>query len=205
MLIHAHPSIQKQELVVKRLKLFLAESARKYAQAVPMGGMILFLPFYLNKNHFTIMKNLTEKIYKELLLRNSVLLVGLADSGKTYYSLNELSPFLKEKGLNIAYFPNCNDFLSIPDNTDVVILDEVETLADKDFLERQHPNDKPYYSSEYLEKVKNWHDKLKLIQTPSVFILTRNEKKEIEYLVNNIKKMDWGVLVKHFVFENYKN
>ena len=30
MLIHAHPSIQKQEPVVKRLKLFLVELARKH-------------------------------------------------------------------------------------------------------------------------------------------------------------------------------
>ena len=43
------------------------------------------------------MKNLTEKIYKELLLCNNVLLIGLADSGKTYYVLNELVPFLNKK------------------------------------------------------------------------------------------------------------
>ena len=151
------------------------------------------------------MKNLTEKIYKELLLCNNVLLIGLADSGKTYYALNELIPFLNNKKLNTAYFPDCDGLLSVPDNTDVVIVDEVETLIDKDFLERQHPKDEPYYSSKYLEKVKSWHKKLKPIKAPSVFILTRNGKEEIKYLIKNTKIMDWGALVRCFVFENYKN
>ena len=62
------------------------------------------------------MRKLTEKIYKELLFRNNVLLIGLADSGKTYYALNELVPFLKNKKLNTVYFSNCNDFLNTPRN-----------------------------------------------------------------------------------------
>jgi len=151
------------------------------------------------------MKKLTEKIYKELLSRKSVLVIGCTDSGKTHYALNELIPFLKVKKLNVIYFPNCNNLLNIPNNVDVAIIDEVETLADRDFLERQHPNDRPYYSAEYLEKVKNWHRILKNIQTPSVFVLTRNEKEEIKYLIDNIKTMDWGTAVKCFVFENSKN
>ena len=150
------------------------------------------------------MKKLTEKIYKELLLRNNVLLIGLADSGKTHYALNELTPFLNKKKLNTAYFPNCDDFLSIPDNADAVIVDETETLMDKDFLERRYPDEKPYYSEEYLKKVKNWHNKLKLIQVPAVFILTRNKKEEIGYLINNVKTTDWGAAVRCLVFENYK-
>jgi hypothetical protein len=150
------------------------------------------------------MKKLTEKIYKELLFRSNVFLIGFADSGKTHYALNELVPFLKEKKLNAIYLSNCNEFLSVPDNADIVIVDEVETLMDKDFLERQYPNEKPYYSAEYLKKVKNWHNKLKLIQEPSVFILTRNKKEEIEYLVNNVKMTDWGAAVRCLVFENYK-
>ena len=151
------------------------------------------------------MKNLTEKIYKELLLRNSVFLIGREDSGKTYYALNELVPFLNNKKLNTAYFPNCDGLLSVPDNIDAVIIDETETLIDKDFLERHYPKNKPYYSSEYLEKVKSWHNKLKLVQKPAVFILTRNKKEEVEYLIDNIKTTDWGVSVKCLVFENYKN
>ena len=150
------------------------------------------------------MKNLTEKIYKELLLRNSVLLMGRADSGKTCYALNELVPFLNNKKLNTVYFNNCDDLLMVPDNTDIVIVDEVETFIDKDFLEYQHPEDKPYYSAEYLEKVKSWHNKLKIIQKPTVFILTRSGKEEIEYLVDNVKTTDWGTPVKCLVFENYK-
>jgi len=53
---------------------------------------------------------------------------------------------------------------------------------------------------EYLEKVKIWHNKLKNIKVPSVFILTRNRKDEIEYLIDNIKTIDWGIAVKCFVF-----
>lgn len=151
------------------------------------------------------MKKITEKIYKELLLCNSVLLIGLADRGKTYYALNELLPFLNKKGLDAAYFQNCNDFSKVPENTDVVIVDEVETFLDKDFLEQQYPDEKPYYSAEYLEKVKIWHNRLKIIKIPSVFILTRNKEEEIKYLVNNIKTTDWGVNVKCLIFENYKN
>jgi len=80
------------------------------------------------------MKNLTEKIYKEILSRNSVLIIGSTDSGKTHYVLNELVPFLKIKKLNTFYFPNCNELLNIPNNTDVAIIDETETLMDKIFL-----------------------------------------------------------------------
>ena len=146
------------------------------------------------------MKKLTEKIYKELLSHNNVLIIGQTDSGKTHYVLNELIPFLRMKKLNIIYFSGCNDSLNIPNNTDVAIIDEVETLMDKDFLEQQYPDNKPYYSAEYLEKVKSWHNKLKNIKIPSVFILTRNGKKEIKYLVENVKIMDWGTVVKCFDF-----
>lgn len=148
------------------------------------------------------MKKLTGKIYKELLSRNSVLLIGRADRGKTYYALNELIPFLNNKKLNTAYFANCDGLLSVPDNTDAIVVDETETLTDKDFLEQKHPKDKPYYSSEYLEKVKSWHNKLKLIKKPAVFILTRSGKEETKYLIDNVKTTDWGTPVKCLVFEN---
>lgn len=147
------------------------------------------------------MKKITEKIYKELLSRKSALVIGRTDSGKTHYVLNELIPFLKMKKINVIYFPNCSDLLNIPNNMDVAIIDEAETLMDKDFLERQYPDNKPYYSAEYLEKVKNWHNKLKNIKTPSVFILTRNGKEEIKYLIDNLKTIDWGTAVNCFVFE----
>lgn len=134
-----------------------------------------------------------------------MLLIGREDSGKTYYALNEIIPFLKNKKLNTVYFPNCDDLLNVPDDIDMVIVDEVETLIDKGFLERQHSHNKSYYSVEYLEKVKSWHNKLKLIQKPTVFILTRSGKEEIEYLINNVKTIDWGTPVKCLFFENYKN
>lgn len=150
------------------------------------------------------MNTLTEKIYKELLSRNSVLLVGHTNSGKTYYAVNELMPFLKNKKFNAVYLANCEIVPIISNDAVAMIIDEVETLADKDFLEQSHPEDKPYYSLAYLNKVKKWHEKLKNIQVPAVFILTRNEKEEIKYLVNNINTTDWGDPVKVLVFENYK-
>ena len=148
------------------------------------------------------MKKLTEIIFKELSSHKNMLVIGCTDSGKTHYILNELIPFLGMKKINVIYFPNCNDLLNIPKDADVAIIDEVETLMDKNFLERQHPDDKPYYSAEYLEKVKTWHFKLKNIKIPAVFILTRNRKEEIKYLIDNVKIMDWGSVVKCFVFEN---
>ena len=36
------------------------------------------------------MKNLTEKIYKEILSRKSALIIGRTNSGKTHYVLNEI-------------------------------------------------------------------------------------------------------------------
>lgn len=150
------------------------------------------------------MNTLTEKIYKGLLSRNSIFLVGRTNSGKTFYVINELLPFLKKKGFNAIYFASCDIISVVLEDAVTMIVDEVETFADKDFLEQRHPEDKPYYSSVYLNKVKKWHEKLKNIQGPSVFILTRNEKEEIKNLVDNVKVADWGTPVDCLIFENYK-
>lgn len=144
--------------------------------------------------------NLTEAIYKELSRGNSVLLVGKEDSGKTYFVENTLIPFLKNKNIKAVYFPDCN-VLDISQKEDIFIVDEVETLLDKDFLEKRYPKEKPYYSSTYLETVKRWHDKLRLIFFPSIFILTRNSKEDIDYILKNIDHIDWGVPVKCLFFE----
>lgn len=149
------------------------------------------------------MKILTKKIYKELLLHNNVLLVGRTNSGKTYYAINELLPFLKNKKINPVYFKNCDIISAISNDVSVVVIDEVEILADKDFLEQRHHSNKPYYSPIYLEKVKKWQEKLKTIKMPAVFILTRNEKEEINNLVGSIKITDWGTPVKCLIFEDY--
>lgn len=147
-----------------------------------------------------MINDLTQTIYKELSFGNNILLVGPENSGKTYYTKNVLVPFLKEKKINAVYFENCNVLNNLL-SADIFIVDEMETLLDMDFLEKRHPEDKPYYSPIYLEKVKQWHDKLKLFHSPCIFILTRNSKKDMDYILNNIHHTDWGAPVKCLIFK----
>ena len=147
------------------------------------------------------MSNLTEEIYKEIVDGKNILLVGPTDSGKTWYVKNTLMPFLQEKNQKILY---CSDSDSIPEGTrdfDILIIDEIETLLDQSFLEANSNDPEPYYSKEYLDKVENWHAKLKKLDVPGIFILTRNKPEEIKNLVDNYDELDWGAKVKSFVFE----
>ncbi|OJI08518.1 MAG: hypothetical protein COX02_00845 [Candidatus Vogelbacteria bacterium CG22_combo_CG10-13_8_21_14_all_37_9] len=147
------------------------------------------------------MSDLSNNIYQEILAEKNVLLVGPTDSGKTWYVKNILIPFLQEKKIKVIY---CSDPDFIPkqiNEIDVLIVDEIETLLDQDFLEADSSNSKPYYSKEYLNKVRSWHDKLKEIMIPSVFILTRNSHGEIKNIIDNHSEMDWGVKVECFIFE----
>lgn len=149
------------------------------------------------------MKNLYEKIFENYLRSESTVLVGSGGSGKTYFIVNQLVPYLKEKGVNCQYFVDCNALAKMSSDIDFLILDEIETFIDKDFLEKRHPEEDPYYTDKYLGEVAVWHEKLKKIKTPSLFIITRNENEEIENLVNNLKVMDWGVRVNCLRFNNY--
>lgn len=149
-------------------------------------------------------KDLSEKIYKNLSLYKNIVLIGKTDSGKTHYVINDLITFLNQKRLKVIYFPNCDALIDIKNNVDVVIIDEVETLLDKKFLEQKTDNG-TYYSSAYLEKVKKWHKKLENIKIPSIFVLTRNKEEEINNLVKNTKIIDWGMPVEYIVFPNKKN
>ncbi|HDH31204.1 MAG TPA: hypothetical protein ENH26_00290 [Candidatus Wolfebacteria bacterium] len=150
------------------------------------------------------MSKLNNFIYKEILKNSNILIVGSTDSGKTWYVKNILIPFLQDKKKKVVYFHNPDNLLGLIKNVDFFIVDEIETLIDKDFLEAHSTEIKPYYSKKYLKKVKGWHNKLKKITIPSIFILTRNNQKEIDNVVNNIKVIDWGVKVKCLAFKKQK-
>lgn len=141
------------------------------------------------------MENISEQIYTTLSNQKSVFLIGATNSGKTWYIENELVPFLKEKKFQAVYFKDCDSVLHISKEM-IAIVDEVETLSDINFLENRHKEKSPYYSSEYLEKVKRWHSKLQQLPMPGIFVITRNNKEDIDYLINNIHTTDWGMPVK---------
>ena len=122
------------------------------------------------------MKNsLTKKIYKELSARNSVALIGATDSGKTWYVKNELVPFLESSESKVKYFKDCKQKLEIKKDDDIIIVDEVETFVDREYLEKRHPEEGPYYSKKYLNQVNGWHKKLKDIQKPAIFLINVQE------------------------------
>jgi len=129
------------------------------------------------------------------------LLVGPTDSGKTRYIKNTLIPFLREKKMRVIYFSDPDFIQELDNGADVFVVDEVETLLDQDFLVTCSKDSEPYYSDEYLAKVKVWHDKLGELSAPSIFILTRNKQEEINNIVDKLKVMDWGAKVKCLVFD----
>ena len=147
------------------------------------------------------MNNLTEEIYQEILAGKNVLLVGPTDSGKTWYVKNTLIPFLQEKNLKVAYYPDPDSIPEQINDIDALIVDEIQTLLDQNFLEAHSADPKPYYSEECLAKVKSWHEKLSKLTIPSVFILTRNNQEEIKNIVDNYDTTDWVVKIKCLVFE----
>jgi len=150
------------------------------------------------------MNDLTNNIYQELSGGGNVLLVGPTDSGKTWYINNILIPFLREKKMRVVYFSN-PDNISENNKADIIIVDEVEVLIDQDKLEASSSGHEPYYSEVYLNKVKAWHNKLQKLTVPSIFVLTRNNKKEISNIVDNVVTTDWGAKVKCLAFNVSKS
>lgn len=122
----------------------------------------------------------------------SVFLVGPTDSGKTWFVQNELVPFLEKQSVRVRYFADCDKLPKKGEvNVEVFIVDEVEIIQDTPFLEEIYTEQKPYFSPEYIAKVRQWFSALNRIQKPGVFVVTR-EKEVIENFVNNIKTLDWN-------------
>jgi hypothetical protein len=122
--------------------------------------------------------------------RKSLFLIGPSNSGKTWFIKNDIIPYLAEHRLKPAYFANA-DQISNTDYCTAAVIDEIESLQDRVFLETAHPIEKPYYSTEYLNKLNRWFTKLRTIKAPSVYIITRNHQIEIKNFVATVKTTDW--------------
>jgi len=134
---------------------------------------------------------MNEKIYNLLQNDTSVILVGETDSGKSWFVEKQLIPYLESKGQEVQYSSDCNEIPDLVDNKKIGLFDEVETFLDRDFLEIAHPEESPYYTPEYEAIVKNWFVKLAKFTKPSVYIITRNSKADIQNFLNNIASVDW--------------
>lgn len=119
----------------------------------------------------------------------SVLLVAPTDSGKTWFVKNELIPEMKKEGLAVGYLENPD--AEMTSCCDFWVIDEVEILGDREFLEKLHPEEVPFYEEKYLEEVKRWHGKMKEIKKPCVYVLTRNDEKAVENLMREDLKTEW--------------
>jgi hypothetical protein len=133
--------------------------------------------------------DLKNRIFDLLNAGKDVFLVGKSDSGKTYFAKNELIPFLKSKGLEVRYFQNCEEVVSMKG---VAIVDEVESFQDLDFLEKEHPEEAPYYTDDYINKVNHWFENLRNLNEPAIFLVTRPGEKEVEHFAQKIKTSDWS-------------
>jgi hypothetical protein len=83
-------------------------------------------------------------------------------------------------GLCCEYFKDCNELTNREvANSAIALVDEVEILSDFSFLASRHPEDSPYYTDSYLQKVALWHQALGRIKNPTVYIVTRNSDEEV--------------------------
>lgn len=146
---------------------------------------------------------LQSEILKLLTNGSSLFLIGPADSGKSWFAKNNLLPFLIKQGLRGNYFTDCDEISSgKSEHYDFALIDEVESLQDFEYLENVYPDERPYYSNQYLQKVKTWFEKIALLECPSVYIITRNEPPDIDNFVRHVKKADWdGRKVEVLIFE----
>ncbi|MEI6296416.1 MAG: hypothetical protein WCO84_02085 [bacterium] len=128
-----------------------------------------------------------DEIINEILRGNSVAIVGVSESGKTYWAQNSLLPRLKKLGKSVAYSDSGFNDVEI---SDVAVFDEVETLFDIKHLEIKYPEENPFYSEIYLKKVSDWYRMYTRHKEPTVYIISRREE-DIQYLVDNFNKTDW--------------
>jgi len=135
-------------------------------------------------------EKLAENISLLLQQNKNVLLVGPSDSGKTWFVEHTLMPLFKKQGKVVAFYRNC-DVLENNITADFVIVDEVELLQDYDFLQKLHPEDTPYYTSEYLALVAKWQKKLTTLTIPGLFIVSR-ERVAIPYVLEKVHTLEWN-------------
>lgn len=135
--------------------------------------------------------NLENKIYKLLKAEKSIFLVGKPDAGKSYFVKNELLPYLKSKKMAIKYIADVDSVKEDDGRFDALIIDEVETLQDKEYLQNKYPDENPYYSEKYIKKVASWFDVLSNISSPCVYIITRDNKEDVNKLINTAEQADW--------------
>lgn len=137
------------------------------------------------------MSELSSVIFKILKQGKDIILVGPGDSGKTWFVENTFIPYLKSRDKNIRYFKDPDGVSSRECNhQDFVVVDEVESLQDRKFLEAQSPHEKPYYSEAYEAKVNCWFEKLKVISCPGIYVISRN-KKAIPHFMKTVHSLDW--------------
>jgi hypothetical protein len=134
-----------------------------------------------------------QEILQRVLDGRNIIIIGETNSGKSYFVKNEIIPLLEKNNFKVSYSEDCES-LKINSRCDVFIVDEVEILFDKEFLENMYPEKMPYYTDNYLKKVKSWLNKLSKITKPIICTITRNGKTEIDYVYENYKSLEWNNL-----------
>jgi len=105
--------------------------------------------------------SILQKLTKGLLREENLALIGTSDSGKTHFVKRELIPELEKNGKKVAYF---KDGSSITDQeADVYIFDEV----------------------------KGWFWNYKKHDKSCLYIITRKNKEDVNYLENHLRWADW--------------
>lgn len=131
-----------------------------------------------------------ETIIENLMDSKNILLVWKTNTWKTHFIINELVPLLKKQWINFSYFSDCDELSN--NKSDIYLVDEVELLFDKEFLEKMNPDENPYYNNIYLNKVKKWHKKLSWIKNTVLCIVTRNQETAIQNLLKSYKLFEWN-------------
>lgn len=134
-----------------------------------------------------------QEILQKIVDGKNIILIGKTNSGKSHFVKNKIIPLLEKNNFQVSYTEDCKS-LQINAHCDVFIVDEVEILFDKKFLENSHPKERPYYTNDYIKKVTSWQNKLSKITKPIICIVTRNSKKEIDYIYEHYKSLEWNRL-----------
>jgi hypothetical protein len=138
------------------------------------------------------MRALTKDMINLLKEGKSIALVGLTGNGKTWFVLNELIPELNKADKKVEYFKDIENQVVPDKDTDIAILDEFETFVDREFLERAHPEEDPYYTEKYVEQVTDWLEKAEKITKQLILVITRDEE-DIDNFVRSVNATDWGL------------